>query len=168
MDDQTNSKYSRAPELEDLIFLCRSLNEADAKYILIGGFAVILHGFVRGTKDIDLLVDPAEENIKKIKKAMSRLPDNAISLIEDNEVQKYSVIRIADEFVVDLLGKACSVDYNNAIKEVEYKELQGVRIPIPKKEKLIEMKDTIRPHDKTDTQFLKTRIEEEKKLKLQK
>lgn len=43
MADKTNSGYSRAPEFEDLISLCRSLNEAGVHYILIGGFAVILH-----------------------------------------------------------------------------------------------------------------------------
>jgi hypothetical protein len=68
MDDSTNDQYSRAPEFEDLISLCRFLNEQNAEYILIGGFAVILHGFVRGTKDIDLLVNSAEANIVKIKK----------------------------------------------------------------------------------------------------
>lgn len=57
MADPPVGSSLRAPELEDLVELCRRLNEADARYLLIGGFAVILHGFVRGTKDIDLLVD---------------------------------------------------------------------------------------------------------------
>ncbi|MGZ5446025.1 MAG: hypothetical protein ACXW5U_22930 [Thermoanaerobaculia bacterium] len=34
---------------------------------------------------------------------MAVLPDNAISLIADDEVDKYKVVRIADEIVVDLL-----------------------------------------------------------------
>ena len=78
MDDQNHSQYSRVPELEDLTNLCRYLNNENVKYILIGGFAVILHGFVRGTKDIDLLVESSEENIRKLKKAMSKLPDKAV------------------------------------------------------------------------------------------
>lgn len=118
MDDSPNSQYARAPEFEDLIALCRSLNEQEVKYILIGGFAVVLHGFVRGTKDIDLLVDVSLPNIRKLKKAMATLPDNAIALIKDDEVEKYSVIRIADEFVVDLMAKACGIDYTEAVKEV--------------------------------------------------
>lgn len=163
MDDSRNSQYARAPEFEDLIALCRSLNEQGVKYILIGGFAVVLHGFVRGTKDIDLLLDVSSSNIRKLKKAMAALPDNAIALIKDDEVEKYSVVRIADEFVVDLMAKACGIDYENAAKEIEFKEVEGVKIPIPKKELLIRMKNTFRDSDKMDVRFLKIQLEEEKK-----
>lgn len=163
MVDNKNSEYSRAPEFEDLISLCKSLNDAGVRYILIGGFAVILHGYVRGTKDIDLLVDPSENNVLKIKKALSSLPDNAISLIQNDEIEKYSVVRIADEFVIDLMEKACGIDYNTASKEIEFREIDGVKIPIPKKELLLRMKDTIRPSDKTDANFIKALIREEKK-----
>ena len=60
MDDPPDRGYSRAPELEDLVALCRSLNRERVRYVLIGGFAVVLHGLVRTTKTIDLLIDPSE------------------------------------------------------------------------------------------------------------
>lgn len=163
MDAKTNRPYARAPELEDLTALCRSFNEQGVQYILIGGFAVILHGGVRGTKDIDLLIDPSPENIRKIKKALSNLPDNAIALIQDDEVEKYTVVRVADEIVIDLMAKACGVDYQQARDGIEYKTVEGVKIPIPNKELLIQMKDTFRDSDKMDVRFLKFRIAEEKK-----
>ena len=72
MDDKNDGKYARAPTVDDLIFLCKRLNEEGVSYILIGGFAVILHGFTRGTKDIDLLVDSDIENIRKIKRQCYR------------------------------------------------------------------------------------------------
>lgn len=163
MVDKKNSEYSRAPEFEDLISLCKALNSAGVRYLLIGGFAVILHGYVRGTQDIDLLVDSSEENVRKIKTALASLPDNAISLIQDNEVEKYSVVRIADEFVVDLMKKTCNIDYTEASKNIEYKEIEGVKIPVPTKELLIRMKETVRPSDKADVNFLKALINEEKR-----
>ena len=52
---RTIASNSRAPELEDLLTLCKALNAQRVRYALIGGFAVILHGFVPATKDIDLL-----------------------------------------------------------------------------------------------------------------
>lgn len=64
MDDEPDRAYSRAPELQDLVALCRALGEEGVRYLLIGGFAVVLHGFVRTTKDIDLLVDPADDKIR--------------------------------------------------------------------------------------------------------
>lgn len=163
MDDTTNRQYARAPELEDLVALCRSLNEQGAQYILIGGFAVILHGGVRGTKDVGLLIDPSTQNVQKIKKALAKLPDNAIALIQDDEVEKYAVVRVADEIVIDLMAKACGIDYEKAKQGIEYKTVQGVLIPIPQKELLIQMKDTFRDSDKMDVRFLKYQIEEEKK-----
>jgi hypothetical protein len=114
VDDQDDRGYSRAPELEDLLRLCQALNAEGVRYVLIGGFAVILHGFVRATKDIDLLIDASVENVQRIKRAMAVLPDNAIALIADDEVEKYQVVRIADEIVVDLLKNACGVDYARA------------------------------------------------------
>src|SRR5713101_8158881 len=77
MDDAADPGFSRAPQLEDLISLCRALNREGARYVLISGFAVILHGLVRTTKDIDLLVDPSQDNIRKVKRALASLPDNA-------------------------------------------------------------------------------------------
>ena len=57
LDDQDDDRTARAPEPDDVVRICRALNEAGARYLLIGGFAVIAHGAGRFTKDIDLLVD---------------------------------------------------------------------------------------------------------------
>lgn len=163
MDDQKNGEYSRTPVFEDLISLCKSLNKEGAGYIVIGGFAVILHGFARGTKDIDFLVDTAPENIRKIKKALSIMPDNAVAQIADDEVARYSVVRIADEVVVDLMAKACGIDYHQASSAIDFRVIDGVKIPFVNKEYLIKMKDTVRPGDKMDTDFLRARLEEDRK-----
>ena len=161
MDDENDREYSRAPELEDLVSLCDSLNRESVLYVLIGGFAVILHGFVRGTKDIDLLVDASEENVRALKRAMSSLPDNAIALIADDEVARYRVVRVADEIVVDLLASACGITYADALQSgIETRTIQGVSIPLATKELLIRMKDTVRESDAVDVRYLKLRISE--------
>lgn len=159
MDGQDDREYSRAPELEDLVTLCKALNAEGVRYVLIGGFAVILHGFVRATKDIDLLVDASADNIQRLKRAMAVLPDNAVALIGDDEVEKYQVVRIADEIVVDLLKSACGVDYSQAARGgIEIKIVADVEIPVGRKELLIETKQTVRPSDAADVQFLRLRI----------
>ncbi|MEO6260455.1 MAG: hypothetical protein ABIP63_08895 [Thermoanaerobaculia bacterium] len=159
MDDPDDRGYSRAPELEDLLGLCKALNAAEVRYVLIGGFAVILHGFVRATKDIDLLIDASVANVRRLKRAMSVLPDNAIAMIADDEVEKYKVVRIADEIVVDLLKDACGVDYERAAAGgIEIRTIEGVPIPIARMELLIETKQTIRSSDAADVHFLRLRI----------
>lgn len=163
MVNTANGGYSRAPEVDDLISLCRGLNESGVEYMLIGGFAVILHGSVRTTKDIDVLVDTSEENIKKLKKVLSNLPDHAADEIREGDVKKYEVVRVADEIVVDLMAKACGIDFETARKDVQIMEIEGVKIPVASKDLLIRMKNTIRHSDKLDVEFLRWRIEEEKK-----
>jgi hypothetical protein len=163
VDDQDDREYSRAPELEDLLSLCKALNAEGVRYVLIGGFAVILHGFVRATKDIDLLVDASVENVQRLKRAMAILPDNAIAAIADDEIQKYQVVRIADEIVVDLLKEACGVDYARASDGgIEIKTVEGVAIPVGRKELLIETKQTVRSSDAADVQYLRLRIAAER------
>jgi len=163
LDDQDDRGYSRAPELEDLLSLCKALNAEGVRYVLIGGFAVILHGFVRATKVIDLLVDASVENVQRLKRAMAILPDNAIALLADDEVDKYRVVRIADKIVIDLLKSACGIDYERAAEGgIEIRTVEGVPIPIGRKELLIETKQTVRPSDAADVQFLQLRIAAER------
>jgi hypothetical protein len=165
MDDADDGLHVRAPTLEDVVRICRSLNENAARYVLIGGFAVIAHGGARTTKDIDFLVDSSPENIARIKTALRILSDNAAEEIDDRDVEKYSVVRVADEVLVDLLAKACDVTYKVAIQDAETIELGGIVIPLASKRTLIESKKTIRPSDRIDTDFLAFLIEEEDKDK---
>ena len=46
----------RPPDGDDFVALCRRLNETGARYIVIGGLAIIYSGYGRFTEDIDLLV----------------------------------------------------------------------------------------------------------------
>lgn len=163
MDDADDRGYSRAPELEDLVSLCKALNAENVRYVLIGGFAVILHGYVRATKDIDLLVDASEENVRRLKRAMATLPDNAISQISDDEVARYKVVRIADEIVVDLMQSACGLAYDQASDRIETMLVEGVPIRVANMELLIATKQTVRPSDAADVHFLRLKLEEEKR-----
>ena len=162
MDDEPDRLYSRAPELEDLLGLCRTLNREGVRYLLIGGFAVILHGFVRTTKDVDLLVDPSDANVEAIKRALSSLPDNAAQEIALSDVREHTVVRVADEIVVDLMASACDVTYDEALRlGVEERQIDDVVIPLAGKQALIRMKDTVRDSDRMDVRFLEMRLREE-------
>jgi hypothetical protein len=162
MDEEDDGLHVRAPTLEDLVRLCRSLNEASARYILIGGFAVIAHGGGRTTKDIDFLVDSSPENVARLKVALRVLPDNAAEEIAEGDIEKYKVVRVADEVLVDLLGEACGISYADAIKDAEVLDLAGTQVPLASKKTLIATKQTIRPSDRLDVDFLASLIEEEK------
>lgn len=151
-------KTSRPPTIDDLVTVCRRLNEEGSKYLLIGGFAMNYYGLPRATEDIDFLIDPSDSNIVKIKQALSFLPDNAAQEVAPDDVQKYEVVRIADEITIDLLKKACEMTFEKAV--AEYFEFKGVRIPIADIQTMIKTKLGIRPKDREDLAFLKSILEE--------
>ncbi len=155
MDDKNDrAEFSREPTLDDLVQLCRHLNEAGARYVVIGGFAVILNGFTRTTGDIDLLVDGSPENVARIKDALLYLPDQAVREIEPEEIAQYTVVRVADEIIVDLMHKACEVTYEHTRNHIAYYTANDVRIPFLMPELLLKTKMTIRPKDAEDRFFL--------------
>lgn len=160
-----NEPEPRDPESGDLLKICSSLNRAGAAYIVIGGMAMVAQGFNRGTEDIDLLVDRAAENIEKLRQALSILPDNAVQDVEDTDVEKYGVVRVADEVVVDLMGAACGIDFESAREMVDWKEIEGVRIPFASAELLLKTKQTAREKDAIDRLYLKRIIAERSEKK---
>ena len=84
MDDAHDGPHAREPQVEDLVRICRALNDAGARYVLIGGFAVIAHGGARTTKDIDLLIDASAENVARVRRALRILEDHAVDEVADD------------------------------------------------------------------------------------
>lgn len=52
-------------KLKSIEKIFKSLNEANVRYLIAGGLAVVAHGYVRFTADIDLILDMDEDNLKK-------------------------------------------------------------------------------------------------------
>lgn len=161
MDDADDGTHVRAPTLEDLARICESLNRSEARYLLIGGFAVIAHGGGRTTKDIDFLIDASPENVARVKTALGILADNAAAEIIETDLETYTVVRVADEVLIDLLGSACGVSYEEAAVDAEALEIQHVPVPVASKQTLIRTKETVRPSDQIDRDFLAALIREE-------
>jgi predicted nucleotidyltransferase len=122
--------------------------------VLIGGFAVIAHGASRFTKDIDLLVDDAPENVARVKRGLAVLADNAAAEVSDTDVREHTVVRIADEIIVDLMGRACGLRYADLAADLETIRLDDVDVPVASPAALIRTKDTYREQDKIDRAFL--------------
>lgn len=146
----------RLPDTDDLVFLCRRLNEAGAKYMVVGGFAIIQHGFARATEDVDLLIDVSPENFARVQTAMMALPDGAVGEVNAADFQECLVVRVADEFVVDLMRQACGIEYAEASRDVTMMRVQKVLIPFANARLLLRMKQTYRAKDETDRVFLMT------------
>jgi hypothetical protein len=146
----------RPPLETDLVKLCRELNKCGARYLVVGGFAVITAGLPRVTGDIDLMVAVDRENEARVFSALSTLPDNAVRELQPGELQHYNVIRVADEIIVDLMRSAGGIEYEEAARDAVVREIQGVPIPFASPRLLWRMKVvTHRAKDAGDLVFLR-------------
>ena len=145
----------RAPEERDLVAICQKLNELGAKYIVVGGWAVIYGLYPRLTGDIDLVIETSLENEARVYQALEILPDRAVRELKPGEISQYSVIRVADEVIVDLMKSACGIEYAEAAKDIVVRDVQGVPIPFASPRLLWRTKKpTHRAKDIEDLTFL--------------
>ena len=159
-DGEEDELTSRTPEQADLVELCRQLNSRGARYLVCGGFAIIQAGYPRLTGDIDLLVDASLENEAKVFAALETLPDKAVLQLDPGDIAKHIVCRVADEVLVDLMGKAAGIDYAEAARDIVVREVDGVAIPFASPLLLWRMKrHTHRVKDAPDLLFLRQLFE---------
>ncbi|MBM3246601.1 MAG: nucleotidyltransferase family protein [Candidatus Omnitrophica bacterium] len=53
--------------------ILREFQKQKVKYVLVGGIAVNLHGFLRSTADLDILVEMSNENLRKIVSILKKI-----------------------------------------------------------------------------------------------
>lgn len=61
----------------------KALNDNKVEYVLVGGMAVILHGYVRGTGDMDVWVNKTKDNYGKLVKAFVQFGMPVFDMTED-------------------------------------------------------------------------------------
>ncbi|MSU36148.1 MAG: hypothetical protein EXS36_13800 [Pedosphaera sp.] len=138
------------PTLTPLLRVCQLLNEAAAKYLICGAQACILHGLVRATEDVDILVEATEENCRKVIDGLSRLEDGAARELTPKDILENVVVKVADEVEVDVSTHAWKVTYTDAINSARETTLEGVRVPFLSLDSLIASKETYREQDAWD------------------
>lgn len=152
---------------KEFVRICDTFNKYEVKYVVIGGFAIIIHGLPRTTEDIDLFVENSVENIEKLKSALKSLyNDPSIDEITSGDLQEYAVIRYGtpDEFYIDIMTRLGEeVSFKEVWDNLERFEIDNVEIPVCGLETLIKMKKTVRDRDLRDLKFLMKKADEQKK-----
>lgn len=158
---QEGELSSRAPTEEDLVNLCRILNQLGARYLIVGGFAVMYSGYARTTMDVDLLMSVDPQNEARVFQGLATLPDKAVLELKPGEVSEYTVVRVADEITIDLMQSASGINYEEAAKDIVIRRVQDVDIPFASPRLLWRMKkNTYREKDLPDLLFLRQQYPE--------
>ncbi len=108
-----------------------ALNNQQVRYILIGGFSVILHGYSRTTGDMDIWVERSSENYQKIKQAFQLFGMPVFDMTEENflhhanwDVFTYGVPPTA----IDMMTKVKGLDFNACYDHAIFFEEDGLSI----------------------------------------
>lgn len=145
----------RPATLEDLLRVIRALNAQRVDYPLIGGYALFAHGYQRATTDIDIIVPATRESGERVKNALLVLPDCVAADIDPAWFEEGATIRVADEFVVDVLLNACGETYESLLPFAGTIVLDdGTPIRTVNLEGLLKTKQTVRAKDAMDRAIL--------------
>lgn len=153
VDDSSQPLLPRVPTIDDLKKICKALNDRGVRYMLVGGMALGFYGLARATHDIDFLVDANPEAVDKIKEALAEaLPDKAALEVGREEIQSYTVVRVADEVIVDLMARIAEVNVETG--RAILVDVDGITIPLADLDTLIATKGGLREKDAADRAFL--------------
>lgn len=143
--------------LDKVLNIIESFNKHEVDYVIIGGYAVIMHGFLRATEDIDVMLLMTKENITRFQSALYDVySENEIEELSFEELGKYPVIRYGtpDNFYIDIIsGLGTAFSFENI--DIDRKVVDNVEVKFASVKSLIEMKkNTYREKDKIDLLFL--------------
>lgn len=150
-----------------------ALEQRKVKYSLVGGYALALHGIVRATMDVDLVLNL---NLLDFERAEAAL--HSIRLQSRLPLRAQDVIKMRKEYIEKRNLIAWSfVDYDNPSRQVDIlitenlKNLQvqkisvaGRKIPVVSLKQLLQLKSkSARPKDLLDIELIKEKLNEKTK-----
>jgi hypothetical protein len=102
---------------KDFAEFVRLLNKHKVKYLIVGAYAVSFHARPRYTSDIDFLVEPASQNIRRLLKVLKDFGFGGIGLVEDDFLDPDIVVQLGYEPVrIDILSSLEGVDFGKSYK----------------------------------------------------
>lgn len=147
------------------------LNKFGVRYLVVGGVALVLHGVLRLTADLDLIVDLAEENVTKFLKALKtlgykpKLPVDPFKLadpkvrsewINKKNMKVFSFIHPKDDYKIIDVFVTEPIPFEEAYKRRQKIKANDVNISVISADDLIALKEASgRDQDIADLKMLK-------------
>ena len=140
----------------DFADLLRAFIDHDVRFLVIGAYALAVHGRPRATGDLDLWVDATTENAARTMRALQAFGAPLADLREADLATPGVVFQIGVAPVrIDILTNATGISFGEAWPARVTAEFAGVDIPVIGKAHLVANKRALgRPQDLVDIQGL--------------
>jgi hypothetical protein len=145
---------------EDFKDFIHCLNSNNVKYLLLGGWAVGIHGHPRATKDIDFFISMDDNNLKNLQKA---LDDFLAPKFDINHLKvKGNGIKIGvTPISIDIINDADGIDFEDCYLRREIITVENIEISvISKSDLIINKRVSGREQDLADVKKLDYKIQE--------
>ncbi|MCP4137661.1 MAG: hypothetical protein GY754_42230 [bacterium] len=133
------------------------LLEEKVDFLLVGAYALAAHGYPRATGDIDIFVRPDKDNAHKVYKALARFgaPMDQVSESDFSTPGIVFQMGVAPRRI-DVISEITGVSFDSAAADKMIVDIEGLKVPVISKEKLIINKEsTGRDKDTLDAKNLK-------------
>lgn len=144
---------------QDFKELFKSLNKNEVRYLLVGGYAVVIYGYVRNTNDIDIVVSSDRLNAEKLVKALTEFGFADSGLNIELFIQKESLVRMGVEpNKIEILNYLNGIDFEKAYGRRKNFRVEDIEISVISLEDLITNKKAVgRLKDLADIEELEQR-----------
>jgi CheY-like chemotaxis protein len=106
-----------------------ALSRAEVRYLVVGGVACALNGFVRTTEYVDILVDAEPNNIRRLLATLSGIGDgHARELRVEDFSDEEGAVRLVEDFPIDVFTRMGGKRYADMLA---YRRIHDGRAPIP-------------------------------------
>ncbi len=106
-----------------------SLNDNQVRYLLVGGYAVALHGYPRYTKDMDIWIELTLENAKQVVKALHQFGFGSLKLTPEDFLTPSQVIQLGyPPNRIDLLTSLKGVDFQTCYQNRTTITIDGIHV----------------------------------------
>ena len=107
----------------------RLLNAKSVRYVVIGGYAVAYHGFIRYTGDLDVFVELSPENALQLVAALREFGFDLPKLQPALFLEKGKIIRLGYEPMrLEILNEIDGVTFNECYRHRRIASIGGLRI----------------------------------------
>lgn len=114
---------------QDFREFIQSLNDNQVRYLVVGGYAVALHGYPRYTKDMDIWIDLAPDNAARIVRALEQFGFGSLGLQEKDFLEADTIIQLGyPPLRIDLLTTLSGVDFDHCFAAKDVVEMDGILI----------------------------------------